>query len=209
VLSLLDAALWRAFTESPQQSRQVHIRIVEGVDDWPKRRWNAGHFLTLRLIEGGETRQQSVSNAVQVAAGDFVLVHDAARPLLSRELIARVIEAAQRNGAAIAALPVSDTVKRATRCGEANHIAETLPREEIWLAQTPQVFRRGVLLQALEAARRDGFTGTDCASLVERLCAESGQALHRVTLVLGEERNFKVTFAADLERAAHLLKDQW
>lgn len=162
----------------------------------------------VRLIEGGGTRQQSVHNAVRAAAGDFVLVHDAARPLLSSDLIARVVQAALRDGAAIAALPVSDTVKSVAEKTSKNGrivVNETLKRETIWLAQTPQVFRRAVLQEALERAESDGFSGTDCASLVERLLDESGAALHPVTVVAGEERNFKVTYAADLQRAAALL----
>ncbi len=80
-----------------------------------------------------------------------------------------------------------------------------MKRETIWLAQTPQMFRRAILQHALGRAEADGFAGTDCASLVERLRDENGAALHPVTVVPGEERNFKVTYAADLQRAASLL----
>jgi 2-C-methyl-D-erythritol 4-phosphate cytidylyltransferase len=128
-------------------------------------------------------------------------------------LIACVCRAALRDGAAIAALPASDTVKLARlqegkieKGGGAQAVVEqTLDRGTIWLAQTPQVFRREILCEALARAEADGFIGTDCASLVERLSGPDRQPLQRVTIVEGEARNFKITFAADLERAAALI----
>ncbi len=159
----------------------------------------------MQCIEGGESRQASVANASRAATGDLLLVHDAARPLVSPQVIRNVIEAAQSSGAAIAALPVADTVKQA-RTASPPSIAQTLDRQLIWLAQTPQIFRREVLLQAQELAAHDGFIGTDCASLVERLCDAEGEPLFSVTLVKSEECNFKVTYAADVERASALLE---
>ena len=147
------------------------------------------------LVEGGATRQDSVLNAVRAADSDWILVHDAARPCVSRALIEATLQAATATGAAIAALPVSDTVKRAAPDGL---IVETLNRDEIWLAQTPQVFRREPFLAALESAQHDNWQGTDCASIMER-------AGHQVALVRGEAENLKVTYAADLERAAAIL----
>lgn len=152
---------------------------------------------SLRLVEGGHTRQQSVFHGVKNSRGDLVLVHDAARPCVGGELVQRVVVAARANGAAIAALPVSDTVKRAPRDG--SFIAETLDRSTIWLAQTPQVFRRSLFLEALERAAREEFDGTDCASIVERWG-------HQVALVEGEATNLKVTYPADLERAAAIME---
>ena len=148
------------------------------------------------LVEGGATRQDSVLNAVRVASGDWVLVHDAARPCVLPALIEATLRAARESGAAIAALRVFDTVKRAAPDGS---IAATLDRNEIWLAQTPQVFERAPFLSALEAAQKDSWQGTDCASIMER----AGQA---VALVPGEADNLKVTYAADLERAAAILR---
>ena len=155
--------------------------------------------LDIALVEGGATRQDSVGNAARAARADLLLVHDAARPLLTPELIFRVIEATLKNGAALAALPASDTVKIAR--GQENRavVADTLQRETVWLAQTPQAFTRELYLEALAKAHQQNFAGTDCASLVERLGAE-------VALVEGELENFKVTFAADLERAEAILK---
>ena len=147
-------------------------------------------------VEGGATRQESVYNAARAADGDLLMVHDAARPFASPSLLRRVIEAAQECGAALAALPCPDTVKRAAPDGS---VAATLDRSALWLAQTPQIFRREILLAANALAVAEGFAGTDCASLVERL---PGQ---RVRLVPGEACNFKVTYPGDLERAAALL----
>lgn len=149
----------------------------------------------VRLVTGGARRQDSVANAFAVAGrADVVVIHDAARPFVSDALIARTIDAAIEEGAAIAALPVRDTVKRASARGT---IVETLPREEIYLAQTPQAFRANVLRDALalSAADRDA---TDEAMLAER-------AGHRVKLVEGETRNIKITTMDDLTMAESLL----
>lgn len=151
-----------------------------------------------QTVAGGATRQDSVYAGVEAATGDFILVHDAARPCVSSAVVERTIAAALTTGAAIAALPVSDTVKRAD---SQNCIAATLDRSEIWLAQTPQVFRRDLFLAALRSAHEDGFQGTDCASLLERAGAP-------VALVVGDVNNFKVTYAADLERAAAILSSR-
>lgn len=162
--------------------------------------------VALRLVAGGAERQASVSNAVQVATGDFVLAHDAARPLVSAELIKRVCAAAWQDGAAIPALPASDTVKSAVAQNGRVMIKETLERGTIWLAQTPQVFRRELLAEALEQAAQTGFSGTDCASLVERLKDANGDPAYPVTIVEGEVGNFKVTYPPDFERATALLR---
>jgi len=166
----------------------------------------AGLEVPVQLVEGGASRQESVTNAARVATSDLLLVHDAARPLVSPALIGRVCQAAQLDGAAIAAVPASDTVKSAMVQDDGKIIInDTLQRSSIWLAQTPQVFRRDLLLRALVQAAQDGFEATDCASLVERLRGDNGEPVP-VTLVEGETRNFKVTFHQDLERAALLMK---
>lgn len=149
----------------------------------------------ISLVSGGETRQNSVQRAVAVAKSDFVLVHDAARPCLAPPVLARVLRRALETGAAMVALPVSDTVKRADSKG---NVSETLDRSTIWLAQTPQVFRRDWFEAALLHAEQSGFQGTDCASLLERM----GQP---VALVEGDIHNLKVTYAPDIERAAAVL----
>jgi 2-C-methyl-D-erythritol 4-phosphate cytidylyltransferase/2-C-methyl-D-erythritol 2,4-cyclodiphosphate synthase len=126
-------------------------------------------------------------------AADVVLVHDAARPFVSEEIITRTIGAAAEYGAAIAAMPVSDTVKRIERREPSTFIVETIPRESVVLAQTPQAFRRDVLRDAV-ALGRTGVDATDEAGLAER-------AGHVVHVVEGERANVKITTAADLDTA--------
>jgi len=156
----------------------------------------------LHFVEGGERRQNSVANAlgaVAAAADDLVLVHDAVRPLVSRQIVSDVIEAARKYGAAIAGLPAVDTVKQVDRTAEGAIIKATLPRAGIVLAQTPQGFRYDLLKRAFDEAAGDGFFGTDEASLVER-------AGHPVAVVMGSAKNLKITTPADLELAEFYLK---
>jgi 2-C-methyl-D-erythritol 4-phosphate cytidylyltransferase len=156
----------------------------------------------VELVVGGEHRQQSVQNAlnaVVAAADDIVLVHDAVRPFVTREIIQEVIDAAGKYGAAIAALPAVDTVKQVERTAEGALIKATIPRAGIVMAQTPQGFRYNVIKTAFDEASTDGFLGTDEASLVER----SG---HDVAVVMGSPRNIKITAPADMELAEFYLK---
>lgn len=155
----------------------------------------------VRLVEGGEHRQQSVANAlaaVNASPDDIILVHDAVRPLVDEEIIENVIQGAERHGAAIAGLPAVDTVKQVERSADSAIITATVPRERVVLAQTPQGFRFSVLKKAFDEASADGFVGTDEASLVER----SG---HEVAVVMGSARNLKITTPADLELAEFYL----
>jgi 2-C-methyl-D-erythritol 4-phosphate cytidylyltransferase len=156
----------------------------------------------VEMVIGGEHRQQSVENAlnaIAAVADDIVLVHDAVRPFVTTEIIQEVIEAAQKYGAAIAGLPAIDTVKQVERTAEGALIKATIPRAGIVMAQTPQGFRYGVIKKAFDEASRDGFLGTDEASLVER----SG---HDVAVVMGSPRNIKITAPADMELAEFYLK---
>ncbi len=150
----------------------------------------------IEIVEGGEQRQDSVARAFARVAGraDVIVIHDAARPLVSADLIRRTIEAAAASGAAIAAVRAHDTVKRGDAGG---FITETIPREEIFLAQTPQAFRADVLRDALAVAAR-GVAVTDEAALAER-------AGHRVKLVEGDVRNLKITTPDDLDIAERLV----
>jgi 2-C-methyl-D-erythritol 4-phosphate cytidylyltransferase len=155
----------------------------------------------VELVVGGEHRQQSVQNAlntVAAAADDIVLVHDAVRPFVTREIIQEVIDAAKKYGAAIAGLPAVDTVKQVERTAEGALIKATIPRAGIVMAQTPQGFRYSVIKRAFDEAGADGFLGTDEASLVER----SG---HEVAVVMGSPRNIKITAPADMELAEFYL----
>jgi 2-C-methyl-D-erythritol 4-phosphate cytidylyltransferase/2-C-methyl-D-erythritol 2,4-cyclodiphosphate synthase len=148
------------------------------------------------VVEGGERRQDSVANGFAAVApsSQVIVIHDAARPLVSPALIERTVTAAFEHGAAIAALQAKDTVKR----GDASRIIRgTLPREEIFLAQTPQAFRVGVLRDALALAST-AADATDEAMLAE-------QAGHHVHLVEGDPRNLKITTPEDLDMAERLL----
>src|SRR3954447_18276735 len=153
----------------------------------------------VRIVEGGEHRQESVANALEAisaAKEDLVLVHDAVRPFVDQEIILNVIEAASKYGAAIAALPAVDTIKQVDRTADGAVVNATIPREHIVLVQTPQGFRFHVLKQAFDEATRDGFTGTDEASVVERMG-------HPVHVVMGSPRNIKITTPSDLELAEY------
>jgi len=156
----------------------------------------------IELVIGGEHRQQSVEhalNAISAAPDDIVLVHDAVRPLVTKEIIHEVIEAARKYGAAIAALPAVDTVKQVERTAEGAIIKSTIPRAGVVLAQTPQGFRYDVIKKVFDEATADGFMGTDEASLAER----SG---HEVAVVMGSPRNIKITTPGDMELAEFYLK---
>jgi len=150
----------------------------------------------VRVVVGGDRRQDSVANAFAAVAdrADVVVIHDAARPLVSADVIRRTIEAAADHGAAIAAVRAHDTVKRGDA---AQRITATLARDEIFLAQTPQAFRTAVLRDALAVGAR-GVAATDESMLAE-------QAGHPVVLVEGDRRNLKITTPDDLAMAEHLL----
>jgi 2-C-methyl-D-erythritol 4-phosphate cytidylyltransferase len=158
----------------------------------------------LRVVEGGEHRQNSVANAIAAlgaAEDDIVLVHDAVRPFVDQETIVNVIEAVKRYDAAIAGVPAVDTVKQVDRTAEGAVVIATVPREKMVLAQTPQGFRFGLLKRAFDEALADGFLGTDEASVIER----SGAPVH---VVMGSPRNMKITTPADLELAEFFLAQE-
>ncbi|MEN8150031.1 MAG: 2-C-methyl-D-erythritol 4-phosphate cytidylyltransferase [Planctomycetota bacterium] len=162
--------------------REEHGEALErlGVTDW---------------IPGGTTRMESVGNGLAAAETGFVLVHDAVRPRFDVAAADRAVELARESGAAIVAVPARDTLKRVD--GE-HRIAGTVPREEVWHAETPQVMRREVLVEAYRRAEADGFVGTDEASLVERIGVP-------VSVVDGGPWNVKVTEREDLAVVTALL----
>lgn len=149
------------------------------------------HFAkVVEVVAGGAERQDSVANGLAAAApgdDDVVLVHDGVRPFFPADLLAEVVATARREGACLVGVPVKDTVKRVTD----GHVTATPERRQLWLAQTPQAFTGAVLRQAFARAARDGFRGTDDASLVERL----GRP---VAMLTGSERNIKITTPEDL-----------
>ena len=148
---------------------------------------------SVRVVDGGSRRQDSVANAFEQASAraTVIVIHDAARPFASPELFSRVIEAAAKGGAAIAALPASDTVKEATAVADLRIVARTMARDAIYLAQTPQAFTREVLEDAIEIGKQATEAATDEASLAE-------QAGHPVRLIDGEATNIKITTQQDL-----------
>jgi 2-C-methyl-D-erythritol 4-phosphate cytidylyltransferase len=159
----------------------------------------------VHVVEGGDIRQQSVSNALSqlvsatgCAEDDVVLVHDAARPLIDPATIDRTIDAVVEFGAAIVALPAVDTIKQVERTAHGAIVTATIPRERIVQAQTPQGARCGLLRRAFAEAEADEFSGTDEAGLLER-------AGIPVAVVPGSPRNFKITQPGDLELATFYL----
>lgn len=156
----------------------------------------------VRVVAGGNSRQQSVENALAALSRDtdLVAVHDAVRPFIDLETIHRVFDEAAETGAAIVGVPAVDTVKQVNRGTGKAHIRATLPREKLVLAQTPQVFGYDLLVRAFQSAREDGFIGTDESSLVERLDVE-------VTVIPGSDRNIKITKPSDMSLAHVFLRE--
>lgn len=159
----------------------------------------------VHVVEGGDVRQQSVCNALDLLVAqtrcgedDIVLVHDAARPLIDPATIDRTIDAIAEHGAAIVGMPAVDTIKQVDRTARGAIVTATVPRERIVHAQTPQGARCGLLQRAFSEAVADGFTGTDEASLLERAGID-------VAVVAGSPHNFKITQPGDLELAAFYL----
>lgn len=150
--------------------------------------------LEARAIVGGSTRQESVERLLRATRAEYVLIHDAARPFLPENVVLNLLEAVRETGAATVALPVADTLVRAKAGGDWGDLT---PREGLWAVQTPQAFRRELILAAHAQASTDGFAATDDAGLVARL----GE---RVRLSAGDARLFKVTTPGDLALAEAL-----
>jgi 2-C-methyl-D-erythritol 4-phosphate cytidylyltransferase len=166
--------------------------------------WSFGATARAKLrpaVAGGAERQDSMSAGLAALPPgvELVAVHDAARALVRPADVARVVAAADRCGAALLAVPVRDTLKKAQRGERAWLVAGTVPRDELWAAQTPQVFRAALLREALAKAAAEGFRGTDDAQLVERLGAP-------VEIVEGDPGNLKITWPADLAWAEQALR---
>lgn len=149
------------------------------------------------LVNGGKERQDSVYNGLRAvhALDGVVLVHDAARPFIKMETIHKLVEVASKDGGAIVAVPVKDTIKKAAD----SMVAETVDRSSLWSVQTPQAFRASVLLEAHNKAMREQFIGTDESSLVERIP-------HPVSIIEGDYDNIKLTTPEDLYFAEAILR---
>ena len=160
----------------------------------------------VRVVKGGASRQESVAAALEQVSDDneLVIVHDAVRPFVTREQIARVIEEARKCGAAILGVPAMDTVKEVKRASLPEDVAvitATVPRERVVLAQTPQVFETQLLKQAFAEAEVEGLNASDEAGLVERLGLN-------VFVVQGSERNIKITKPSDMDLARFYLHSE-
>lgn len=150
------------------------------------------------LVDGGETRQDSVYNGIKALDEDtdIVVIHDGARPLVEETIILDSIENAQKYGAAIAAIRAKDTIKKS---GKNFFISKTFNRAEIWRAQTPQTFKYDIILPAYHQAYKEKYLTTDDAAIVERYG-------HKVKLIIGSEENIKITTPFDIIVAENLLK---
>lgn len=150
------------------------------------------------VIAGGATRQQSVYNGLRHVSGNcgIVLIHDGARPFINEDCIAACIKEAEENGAACAAVPLKDTIKRSDAEG---FVEQTVNRSSLWSVQTPQSFRYGLIIEAHRKAEAEGFDGTDDAVLAERLG-------YKVKLVMCSYYNIKITTKEDLTIAETICK---
>lgn len=182
---------------------ESHVKVSEIIlvvkEDWLREKYMSRYKKLSAVVRGGERRQDSVRAGFdQVKSGktDIVLVHDGVRPLVSKDLITRVIEAVEREGAVIPVLPLEDTIKRV----EAGQVIKTVDRTTLFRVQTPQGFYYSTLERALKKAREHNFYGTDEASLVERI----GE---KVYIVEGDTLNIKITSPEDMHIAEALLED--
>ena len=183
-----------AFVNRPDVVQTI-LCIAPDDHEWFRDKFAANlAFLNIDVVDGGSERADTVEAGLSKVTNEaeYIAVHDAARPLISKDSIDAVFAAAAKSSAAILATPIASTLKRVK--GES--IVETVDRSELWAAQTPQVFERRLLADAF--AKRDGFAATDEAQLVERI----GQP---VSVVDGSPLNIKITTRADLKMAAALL----
>ncbi len=180
---------------------QCLILVAPDDQEMFRRRYGANlAFMNVQIVDGGAERFDSVANALALVKpeAEFVAVHDAVRPCLTEELISSVFAQAEKTGAALLGVPVVETVKRVDG---RQQVQETVARQGLWLAQTPQVFRREWLLEAYGKRGQLGKNITDDAQLVEA-------AGHKVQMVEGATTNLKITTKADLHLAEAVLKSR-
>jgi 2-C-methyl-D-erythritol 4-phosphate cytidylyltransferase len=190
----------RKFASTPAVS-EIVVALRADDMEWVRELLQAEKFgKPVRLVEGGDSRQESVEHALATLAPgtELVAVHDAVRPFIEHSVLEKVFAEAEGTGAAIVGIVPVDTVKQVHR----NKIRQTIPRERLILAQTPQVFRFDLLKSAFAKAREDGFAGTDESSLVERLDQVE------VSVVPGSDRNLKITKPSDMDLARLFLAEE-
>jgi len=174
---------------APQELQDKFKQIID----------KAGFEKVTHIIPGGENRQASVYNGLTALPEnvDHIIIHDGARPFLSSYLLDKIITIGKKRDAATLAIPVYDSLKRI----KSGKVVENMPREGIWVAQTPQIFKKELLLKAYDKAFQDNFTGTDEVSLVSRLP-------YPVQIILGSVENLKLTSPQDLAAADLLIRAQ-
>lgn len=189
----------RAFQNSEYINEIVVVAKKEELLQYELFKKEYGLTKISRVVEGGDTRQQSAKNGFDAISksADFVAIHDGARALVTDAQIKAVVMSALAHGSAIAATRATDTIKYS----EGVKISQTVPRENIWLAQTPQVFRDEIYRAAVYTAEKEGYVGTDDASLVEHINLP-------VYLVDTGCDNFKVTYKSDLFRAEQIILER-
>lgn len=199
-LPLRDKPLLLYSMEIFEQSRSIDYFIVvaraEDVSGVQQLAEKNGMKKCRFVVPGGKERQDSVTLGMAKLTGEIrmVIVHDAARPLITMEMLTAVIRGAKEKKAALAAIPATDTVKRASD----GFSSETLDRKVLWFAQTPQAFQYDLFKAALDKANAEGYYGTDCSSLLER----NGISVY---IIPGSKENFKITTPLDLTMAEHIL----
>ncbi len=197
---LADRAVWLHSTQKfadRDDVKQTIVVVSADDDEFFREKYGANlAFSGIEVAVGGDERSDSVAAALALVneSIELVAIHDAARPCIESADIDHVVAAADKHGAAILAVPVADTLKRA---GKGNQIEATVSRAGLWAAQTPQVFRRTLIIEAY--AKRGAEPATDDAELVERL----GQ---KVQLVEGSAKNIKITKRGDLKLAEQILR---
>lgn len=200
-LPLLDKPILLYSMEIFEQSRSIdYFGVVARVEDVSGVQHLVEKYGIKKcrfVVPGGKERQDSVTLGMAKLSGDvrLVVVHDAARPLLTMEMLTAVIRATKEKNAAMVAIPATDTVKRVSD----GYATQTFDRKELWFAQTPQAFQYDLFKEALDKANAEGFYGTDCASLVERIGTP-------VYIFPGSKENFKITTPLDKTVAELILK---
>jgi 2-C-methyl-D-erythritol 4-phosphate cytidylyltransferase len=201
-LPLGDRPIWvhtlQKFEDCPQVDEVLALFPPGEVDRAGETVRSFGLTKVIHILPGGEERQDSVYRGLQALRGkaDWVIIHDGVRPFVPLELIQQVLSETRRWKAVVVALPADETVKEVS---PENEVVRTVDRRRLWRIQTPQSFEYPLILRAHEEARREGFWGTDDASLVERLGIP-------VKILHGSRFNFKITTPEDLALAEALLK---
>lgn len=188
------------FSACPEVDNLVVVAAANEVEDIETILSNLAGIKKWKVVAGGSERQHSIANALKVVpkSASIILVHDGARPLVTQQCIRNVIQTCTEHKAAVVAVAVKDTIKTVDAKG---WVTGTPERHTLWAIQTPQGFEASLLRKAYEQAMREGYIGTDDASLVERLGV-------KVKVVPGSYDNLKVTTPEDLVLAEALLKDR-